>query len=200
MSQAVADLLLDADIPVIAVNKTRELLRGRAWLIYGADAAWWRHPTNADVFDEPALKVSIEHFEESRQVARRGVHLLRRENQGYSDDPCCVTALGNSGAQAIQIAVKTGAARVLLCGFDFRVTPEACHWHGEHPVGLRKTDPDLYASWACRLADIAPALLQRCEIVNVTPDSTLDCFPRMDLAAALALVARQRQMLVGYFG
>lgn len=183
MTQTVADLLLDADVPVIAVNKTRELLRRQGWMIYGADAAWWAHPTNADVFDEQGLKVSIEHGDESRQIERRGVGLLRRENHGYSDDPHCVTALGNSGSQAIQIAVKTGAARVLLCGFDFSGTT---HWHGAHPAGLRKTDKDLYAGWARRLAEIAPALLKRCEVVNCTPGSAIDCFPRMTLEDALA--------------
>lgn len=186
MSQQVADQLLEAGIPIIAINKTRELLRRQGWLVYAADAAWWQHPSNSGVFDEPALKVSIEHGDESRAVGRRGVGLLRRENHGYSDDPCCVAALGNSGAQAIQIAVKTGAARVLLCGFDFRVTPEACHWHGAHPAGLRATDPDLYASWAKRLAAIAPALLERCEVINVTPDSALTCFRFMSLEDALS--------------
>lgn len=186
MSQAVADRLAAADIPVIAINSTHRLVPF-AWMVYAADAEWWTHPTNAEALKFSGHKVAIS-TPETIRLQRYGVQLLRRENQGFSDDPACVTALGNSGAQAIQIAVKTGAARVLLCGFDFRVTTEACHWHGPHPTGLRVTDPDLYAGWAQRLAGIAPELLARSEVLNCTPSSALKCFPAMALEDALCAV------------
>lgn len=183
MSQAVADRLLDAGVPIIAVNRTWELTRLQGWAVYASDDEWWAHKDNRGAFEFPGHKVTL-HYEETKPLVGR-VQMLRRMDDAYSDDPTCLATLGNSGAQAIQIAVKTGASKVLLCGFDFRVTKESCHWHGPHPAGLRKTDPDLYVTWANRLEKVAPDMLKRALIVNCTPNSGLTCFPMSSLDAEL---------------
>lgn len=180
MSAAIAEQLRAADVPMIVTNSTFRLAPDAA-VLYAADAAWWTHPDNADAFAFAGHKVTLS-YEETRPLLQRGVLALRRDNsESYSDDPSCLATLGNSGAQAIQLAVKTGAARVLLLGFDFRPGAEKCHWHGAHPAGLRATDPDLYASWAKRLARVAPALLERSCVINCTPGSAIDCFPMSTL-------------------
>jgi hypothetical protein len=179
MSAEVAEQLREADVPVIAVNTTHRLVPW-AWALYGADDEWWLHPDNADAFAFARHKVSLL-YEDTRPLAARGVLMLRRDNsESFRDDQTCLATLGNSGSQALQLAVKTGAARVLLCGFDFN-SRAGHHWHGDHPAPLRKTDPDLFATWAKRLERIAPALMERCEVLNVTPGSGLDCFPMATL-------------------
>jgi hypothetical protein len=188
MSAAVAEQLRAADVPVIAVNSTFRLVPW-AWAIYGADSDWWLHESNAEVFGLPSHKVTLT-YEATRPLLKRGVLGLRRDNsERYSDEPDCLATLGNSGAQAIQLAVKTGAARVLLVGFDFHAR-EGHHWHGDHPAPLRKTDPDLFAAWARRLERVAPDLLARSQVVNCTRGSGITCFPFSALDDALCSAPR----------
>lgn len=176
MSQAVAEAVRVAGIPAIAVNTTHRLAPW-AWMLYAADAEWWRHPGNADAAQFAGLKVSCSPVSGVLQLRNAGV-------VGYSDEPDCVHTLGNSGGQALQIAVKAGAARVLLCGFDMR---DSGHWHGQHPAGLRDTEWQTYAEWVKRFEKVAPALAQRgVDVVNVTPGSALTCFRQSTLEAELA--------------
>lgn len=178
MSQRVADALHIAGVPCVAVNTTHRLAPW-AWALYAADVEWWVHPSNVDAHRFEGLRVSCQ------QV--KGVHLLRNAGTiGYSDDADCVHTYGNSGAQALQIAVKAGARRVLLAGFDMG----GCHWHGKHPAGLRETSQELYARWVERYATLAPLLaLRGVDVVNVTPGSALQCFRASTLEAELAACA-----------
>lgn len=177
MSQRAADVLRIADVPCIAVNTTHRLAPW-AWALYAADVEWWAHPTNADAHQFEGLRVSCQ------QV--KGVHMLRNAGTiGYSDDADCVHTYGNSGAQALQIAVKAGARRVLLAGFDMG-RDKGDHWHGKHPHGLRETSPELYARWVERYAALAPLLAMRgVDVVTVTP-SALGCFRQSTLEAEIA--------------
>lgn len=167
MSQAVADAVHIAGIPAIAINTTHRLAPW-AWMLYAADTEWWQHPTNRDAQAFKGLRVTC-----SGQ-AIKGVHRIMHSGvEGFSTDQACVHTHGNSGAQAMQIAVKTGAARVLLLGMDMH----GGHWHGEHPPGLRSTVQELYSKWARRTELAAPAILATgVDVVNCTPGSALKCF------------------------
>lgn len=165
MSQGVADQVHIAGIPAIAVNTTFKLAPW-AWMLYAADTEWWQHPDNAGAHGFAGLRVSCQ--------AVKGVHLLRNAGQvGFSTSADCVHTLGNSGAQAMQIAIKTGAAKVLLLGMDMG----GDHWHGEHPPGLRRTIAETYIKWVERITAAAPAIQATgAEVVNCTPCSALKCF------------------------
>ena len=77
--------------------------------------------------------------------------------EGYTDDPGEINTHGNSGSQAMQIAIKTGAAKVLLCGFDMHQR-EASHWHGDHPSPLRSTLAETYTVFIKRMERAAPLI------------------------------------------
>lgn len=175
MSQAVASQVRAAGIPAIVINTTHRLAPWAA-MLYAADVEWWHHPSNADARSFAGLRVSC-------QPVGAGVLQLRNVGAvGYVDLPDCVHTLGNSGGQALQIAIKAGAARVLLCGFDMH----GGHWHGAHPVGLRDTAPENYVTWVSRFEQVAPLLRARADIVNVTPGSALTCFRMSTLERELA--------------
>lgn len=165
MSQRVADAVHVAGVPAIAINTTFRLAPW-AWMLYAADTDWWGHPSNADALKFPGLRVSCQPI--------KGVHMLRNAGtEGFSDDPGEVHTLGNSGGQALQIAAKTGAKRVLLCGFDLH-DDGGSHWHGDHPHGLRRTVPGTFGVWTRRMAAVAPLFAARgIEVVNCTPGSAL---------------------------
>ena len=168
MSQRVADAVHLAGVPAIAVNSTFRLAPW-AWALYAADGAWWGHEANRDAHRFEGLRISCE------QV--KGVHMLHNAGpEGYTDDPGEINTHGNSGSQAMQIAIKTGAAKVLLCGFDMHQR-EASHWHGDHPSPLRSTLAETYTVFIKRMERAAP-LIARCgvDVVNCTPGSALRGF------------------------
>lgn len=92
---------------------------------------------------------------------------------------------GNSGAQAINLAMCFGAMKVLLLGFDMQAGPKGeAHWFGQHPAHLVQIQ--LYREWMHHLGKAAPdAAARGVDIVNVTPGSALDCFRRGDLLEEL---------------
>lgn len=172
MSQAVADQC--RGIPTIAINTTFRLAPW-ADMLYAADEDWWKLNPGAREF--AGLKVTC--------MDVRGVLVLRNAGRvGYSDDVDCVHSLGNSGAQAIQIAAKAGAKRILLCGFDMH----GGHWHGKHPQGLRNAEPEALANWCLMMEPLAKEMTARgIEVINCTPGSALTCFPMGSLDHARAV-------------
>lgn len=165
-----------AHLPRIAVNTTYRLAPD-ADVIYGSDVKWWN--ANPEAAACRGIKCSIE--------ARPGVPpanlpgsvvLLRNSGrEGFDANPGAVRTHNNSGAVAVQIAEHAGAARILLLGFDMR----GGHWHDPHPVG--NPDGRHFLRWISTFRGLARSL--RAQVLNCTPDSALDCFPRMSLADAL---------------
>lgn len=88
---------------------------------------------------------------------------------------------GNSGAQAINLAMLWGSRRILLLGFDMKPAKDGrAHWFGQHPPHL--VTVQLFQAWRDALAKAAPDADKRgVAIVNVTPGSALECFRRGDL-------------------
>lgn len=89
----------------------------------------------------------------------------------------------NSGVLGLECAVRLGAKRILLVGFDMRGT----HFFGAYENGLRNTQPHQrlqhlkqYEAWA---------KYRRAEVINCTEGSAIDCFPRKSLDACLAELA-----------
>jgi hypothetical protein len=173
MTQEAADRVRAAGMPTIVVNNTMRLAPW-ADVLYAADATWWQNTPGS--FEFAGLKVSCEPVAGARRLLNAGT-------VGYTDDPMAVYTYGNSGAQAIQIAAKTGAATILLLGFDMN----GGHWHPEHRAPLRSTSLELYAVWRERFPTLAQALRERgVDVINCSPASALECWPRVPLENALA--------------
>lgn len=179
MSQAVADAVRAAGVPAIAINTTHRLAPW-ADLLYACDPEWWQHPTNADAHRFRGVKVCL-----GGVVA--GVHRLHIAGTlGVSTQPGCICTGGNSGYQALQVALHGGARRVLLCGFDMTAA-RGGHWHGGHPAGLKNTMEETFVVWRRRFEAAAPFLAAAgLEVINCTPRSALTCFPKGTLESELA--------------
>jgi len=85
---------------------------------------------------------------------------------------------GNSGHQAIHLAAKFGARRILLLGLDMQAAPDGRrHWHPEHPKPL--TQRSLWDEWKIKMGVLAKELeKQGVSVVNCSRVSALECFPR----------------------
>jgi hypothetical protein len=182
------------------VHQIRHRSRGRAivvntsylafpWapVLFFADARWWHR----EMAERPALLASYVDFPGhetySIQSVDQRVRLIRRETHvGLSKDPTTVHLHTTSTTGALNIAAHRGARRIVLIGMDnrdgevredgsFRV-----HYHDEYPW-RRKPE-----TWSVKHTELkrAAADLQALgiEVINASLISTLDFWPRVDLA------------------
>jgi hypothetical protein len=177
MSQEVADKVRRAQIPTIAINTTFRLAPW-ADMLYAADSYWWAKHAK-ETADFAGMKVTSS----PDGSTIRGLLTLRNTGKaGFDPHPANVRSGGNSGYQAIHVAVHAHAARILLCGFDQR----GGHWHGRHPEPLRNAGEGIYDRWARHFAELATELLsRRIEVWNCTPGSALKCWPAVALEDAI---------------
>lgn len=160
MSQAVADAVRDR-VKVAAVSDTYRLAPW-ADVLVSTDPRWWKHHPEAMALDVPKFAASMDW-------------------QGLRGVESCLD-LGthaNSGLLACHIAIKSGATRLLLCGFDFRPG----HFFGDHPAPLKNTTPARYEVFQKQFAAYKP---RGVKIWNCTPGSGLRAFPLKDLNEMLA--------------
>ena len=163
---------------VIVVNRSYERARW-ADILYGADVSWWRAAANAPGFH--GLKVCVEEIE-FRDVLVLG---YRDEAHGLSCDPDALHCGGNSGYQAVNLAVLLGASTVALLGYDMRFGPHGeKHWHPDH-VG-RNPEDKVLARWAREFETMLPDLERAgTKVVNCTATSAIECFSFADISEVL---------------
>lgn len=171
MSQEVADEVRARGLPAIAVS---DAFRLAPWasILYSADTKWW--DANPDAADFAGIKVCNQ-----QNNRTKGVVFIRGSGRlGFDPDPGAIRTGGNSGYQAVHVAIHTGAALILLFGFDMQGT----HYFGPHRAPLRNTSPHSFRNWVDRFG----ALNGRgARIVNCSPSSALRCFPKQTLDEAL---------------
>lgn len=91
---------------------------------------------------------------------------------------------GNSGFQALSLALYFGAHRVVLLGYDMQLgASDATHWHGDHKR-LGNPLKDRMPRWCKNFAEI-PFATRQC-VVNASRVSALKCFKKMTLHDCLA--------------
>lgn len=90
-----------------------------------------------------------------------------------------------SGLAALNLAVLKQARRIVLLGFDYGAISGRDHYHDAyHWVGPGDYQP--WADWVREFDRASPLLKQRgIEVVNASPESRINCFPKMSIDAAL---------------
>lgn len=161
MSQAVADQV-QGRCKVVAVSDAWRVAPWAAALA-STDAAWWLANHEALEFDGPKF----------------GAMPSFRAVPGVEIMP--VDTGTNSGLLGLMVAVKLGAKRVLLCGFNMSHPGE--HFFGRHQLPLKSTTAARQEVFKRQFANYRP---RGVEIINCTPNSALDAYPRGDLEDCLA--------------
>ena len=158
MTQALADSVRGR-AKVVAVSDAYRLAPW-ADALASTDAKWWKsHPAAQDF--EGLKFTAAPDF-----VPVAGVERLP------------VDTHTNSGLLGLMVAVKLGAKRVLMCGFDLQGT----HFFGPHPEPLRNTKPERFEQFKKQFAAYRPRGI---EIVNCTPNSGLQAYRMGDLMEQL---------------
>lgn len=174
----------EAGCPVIAVNTTG--LHVPCHVLFAADYAWWQQYHDK----RPIHPDAYEPWTTSKLAAREfDLYFVEGRNErGLSEDPEVVHYGYHSGFQALNLAVNSGASRILLSGFDMRFRDGASHWHGDHPSSLRNPRERVLVDMTRVYARALPALKARgVEVVNCTPGSAIQAFRFGSLLEELGL-------------
>ena len=167
---------------VIAINNCY-MLAPWADILYACDIDWWTMhysmlPLSLALFLGERWTISLEaskkyglHHVDSKYAASISftpglVHLGGLKGPG-----------GNSGFQALNLAVLFGVARIILLGFDMGIQYHLTHWHGNHPGKLNKSPNyrEFIKSFQGAAFDLRRAGI---EVVNCSRESKLECFRR----------------------
>lgn len=176
------DLELCRDRHLIVVNDAYRLAPW-AHVLYACDEVWWDAHRGAPDFMGERWSSHDKAMNEKLACAERWkLNLVAGLSKtGFSMDPARIHYGGNSGFQAMNLALLWGATRVLLLGFDMQGVN---HFFGKHPRPMRSAGAERFIPAFKEAARTLPAGI---EIINCTPSSALECFPRKRLSDALAL-------------
>jgi len=175
------------DRHVIGVNNAYQI---GTWLdvLFFGDCAWYL-PHRNRLSAWPKIKVTCcPRWKGKNKKESEGIHYIAKDSnrrEGLTSDPTKVSWNSNSGAASINLAYHFGARRIILLGFDMNVSDTATHWHtghGNKPAVIKKSF-DRHMGKFPKVAEDAKAL--GIEILNASPTSTLDMFPRVNLKDVL---------------
>jgi|AKVG01.1.fsa_nt_gi hypothetical protein len=172
---------------VIAVNDTYRLAPWADYLFY-ADWKWWKW------WGDDVLKTfpgAILTLRENRQK-HASFYYQPGPLEGLSEFPYISTGK-NSGYMAINIAVQKGARRIILLGIDMKAQGKKTHWFGDHrqPTSLFQAEGKkmlhLYRDKMLPYFDTLrePLKEKGVEVINCSPDSDLEVFPKRILYDAI---------------
>lgn len=118
------------------------------------------------------------------------VHVFECDNQSSSFSTAPNRLNGtNSGACAMNLAWKLRPDRLFLLGFDMCRSPDGrAYWYPPYPWAnpAGGTGDKTYTNWAAQFRGMAAAFHRiRCQVINVSPQSAIDVFPKMTPAAYL---------------
>lgn len=174
-----ADLRRAAQWPRICVNDAFRLAPdGDA--LYGADHRWWalHHEAARKTFTRGEFWTC-----EARAAEAFGLKCVAYERgPGLSERAGIIRTggwLGNSGAQALNLAYLWGARRLVLVGFDFQGT----HFFGNHPSRWASAP---LATLAREMHGMALDLYRLgVEVINCSDSTALRYWPTSTLEEAL---------------
>lgn len=125
---------------IVAVNLSFRL-HPNADMLYAGDGGFWM--TYRDACRFPGLKLAPSTVDCVCPSVLRCVNVADTPDLVF--EPICTvgTGEGNSGFQAMNLAVQFGARKLILAGFDF------CgdHWHERHPRGLGNPSQGQFVKW-----------------------------------------------------
>lgn len=147
-------------------------------MLYAMDHAWW-----------------TTYLPEAREVFKgQMVGPFKR----FAGVQCAVSpTMKNSGAGAIALAVRQGARRIILLGYDAQKTGGKAHWHGDHPEGLGNAGS--VDKWPGHFSALAKDL-HGIEVINCSRQTALDAFPLGDLEAELSITKLPALYVQGMHG
>lgn len=168
---------------VIAVNDAWRLMPW-ADALYACDRAWWKHHQGTNFL---GAKWSSHHKDGNDKLdvaAEYGLRLVGGAGaRGFSFNPEVIHYGGNSGFQAVNLALLFGCTFIVLVGFNMQRVDGKAHFFGDHPGRLQRAVK--YERFCLPFDQAARDLPRHIRIVNATPKSALTCFRAVELSEVL---------------
>lgn len=163
---------------VIAINRAFEVLPF-ADVLYWTDSRFYRW-YRSEINRFTGLKFTCRSFHDKPS----DVTLLKANNAMTIDTrPSYISHGNNSGYGAINLAIKLGAKKIYLLGYDMHSTPNASHWHSGYESTHRH---DIYEKMM-KYFDAIPKELERLNIecYNANIKSQLNVFRKCSIDDAI---------------
>lgn len=143
---------------------------------YACDECWWKTylPKRPEWFKGERLTVSPYYYR--FDAVKLPADYSDKEGAGFSRS--AIRTGGNSGFQAINLAIISGFKTICLLGFDHQHTGEKRHFHGDHPPGMGNAAP--VNLWV-KSMNAAAVNTFGAKVINCSRETALECFERMTL-------------------
>jgi hypothetical protein len=170
-------------IHVIAIKESIALCPW-AEIVYGCDGPWWTYKKGLPEFK--GIKIS----QDVKICSTFNLHHLKvivTKDKLLLDEPGIVGSGGNSGFQALNLAVQFGATGIMLVGFDMKQGTDGEHWYGRNKWN-QASNPieENYGRWRKAFTAVAVDLEKMgIGVINASPASALTCFRRRTIEQAL---------------
>jgi len=168
---------------IIGVNSAFHIGNWIDILFFG-DRSWYdKHKQNIIEFN--GLKYTccskLRNKKEQRLAGFNHIEKDRGHSSGISPDPNKISWNTNSGGAAIDLAIKVGAIKIFLLGFDMQPNKDnVTHWHGKHYELIRKDGTPKKTPFKAHLkrflAIAKDAEKLGVEIINCNPKSKITSF------------------------
>jgi len=152
--------------------------------LYAADAHWWHYHIKDINCGFTGKRWSCDHSKNSnwnnQDPKEWNIEVLECDvrGRGLSNDPNVLIGGSNSGYQAIGLAYRLGATRIILIGFDMCNNNGKSHFFGDHPRQFANgSGPERFIP---NFRTIKPKDYG-IEILNCSRVTALDAFPRHNL-------------------
>jgi hypothetical protein len=171
-------------IKTIAIKESHHLCKPD--VIYGCDAHWWRH--NIGLPDFSGIRVAYDKSLGEQFPNIRLIDIATPIDKVLLEPTGQIGSGGNSGFQALNLAIQFGARLILLVGFDMH-DKSGVHWYGRNnwPQANNPGEPN-FQRWRQAFNVSAPIIANAgIDVVNVTRYSELKCFrflPSIEVAMA----------------
>lgn len=174
LTQQQVDLVKDAG-KVYVVNDAYKIAPW-ANVLYAADYEWWEYHQGCPEFAGRKVSCSA-----GASGIFPKIEYIFRSKRAFSFEPGMIALGGNSGYQALNLAITEGARTVILLGYDMQLSSAGLrHFFGEHPAGIARESN--YAKWIENFNLIAPEIAAAgIRVINCSPGSALNCFEKANL-------------------
>lgn len=168
---------------VIAVNKAYAYVK-QPFILYWTDSRFYKwYQSEIDALN--CMKItSSNNIKDMREDI---LFLKNTANKELNLDskPYEIHAGNNSGYGAIHLAIKLGAKKVYLLGYDMQHESNKSHWHGGYPSPANHRE-SIYKSMMQFFDKNANTIKSVIDVYNANPKSALKCFNFCTVDEALA--------------
>lgn len=151
-------------------------------VVYGCDGPWWVYKNGLPEFG--GLKFCYDAHVCGRFPGLKNVVISDPAgDKMLFEEPLHIGAGGNSGFQSTNLVVQFGSKRIGLVGFDMSDRAGRTHWYGRSGwPGANNPDETNFVRWRNAFNGCSAELKEMgVDVVNLSPDSTLKCFPKLSL-------------------